>query len=409
MKRKKILLFGARAILILLILLQLNMIFGFSAQPAAKSDETSRRISEDLAKITVKDYETLEKDEQEQIVKRINPPVRKTAHAAEFAVLGTLFFLFFCTFYWDALLCYAASLVAVLVFAAADEFHQTFVNGRSGEWRDVLIDFAGALAAGAVLLLVGVILQRKFPKLRVTRYLLPARVKEKIAFVSDLHRTRPEPVLGRLAELSPDLILVGGDILNKEQLSVPSSRGFAFLRGAAAIAPTYYILGNHEIGCYRRGLVKKRIPRPLTDAERANIEATGVHLLENAVAKVGSLSLCGLTSQGHSLPDVSPDLREAFDRSKGFHILLLHQPEQFAALSPLFPALDLTLSGHAHGGQWDFFGHGTFSPGQGIFPKYTAGFYFDKKLLISRGLGDSTIIPRIHNPREILLLEAENE
>jgi VanZ family protein len=38
--------------------------------------------------------------------------------------------------------------VAIAIgYAVTDELHQTFVDGRTGTWRDVLIDSAGALSA----------------------------------------------------------------------------------------------------------------------------------------------------------------------------------------------------------------------------------------------------------------------
>ena len=77
--------------------------------------------------------------------------VRKAAHVFEFGVLGVLLYLD-----WR-LLGRSAALVplgAGLVFAAADEFLQTFVPARSGEVLDVLIDLCGVAAGvGAGLLL----------------------------------------------------------------------------------------------------------------------------------------------------------------------------------------------------------------------------------------------------------------
>ncbi len=40
-----------------------------------------------------------------------------------------------------------AALLICLIYGATDEFHQTFVDGRSGEVRDVLVDTLGALIA----------------------------------------------------------------------------------------------------------------------------------------------------------------------------------------------------------------------------------------------------------------------
>lgn len=67
-------------------------------------------------------------------------PVRKLAHLGEYAVLG-------------ALAGRAAgrplpALALGAAYAATDEWHQTFVPGRSGQAADVLLDSAGA-AAGA--------------------------------------------------------------------------------------------------------------------------------------------------------------------------------------------------------------------------------------------------------------------
>ena len=61
---------------------------------------------------------------------------------------------------------------------------------------------------------------------------------------------------------------------------------------------------------------------------------------------------------------------------------------------------DIVFAGHAHGGQWRIFGRGMFAPGQGIFPRYTKGFYGN--LLVSAGAHNSEILPRINNKCEIL-------
>jgi VanZ family protein len=45
----------------------------------------------------------------------------------------------------------AQALAICLLWAASDEWHQTFVPGRTGRVRDVAIDAVGALAAMAVL------------------------------------------------------------------------------------------------------------------------------------------------------------------------------------------------------------------------------------------------------------------
>lgn len=76
----------------------------------------------------------------------INAPMRKVIHASVYFVLAFFIMTFLNVvfnhknYFWVLLL---TSLICV-GFAASDEFHQTFVNGRTGQFLDVLIDSAGA-------------------------------------------------------------------------------------------------------------------------------------------------------------------------------------------------------------------------------------------------------------------------
>lgn len=75
---------------------------------------------------------------------------RKFIHAGEYALLTFL--------WWRALRtvlerppAVLASLGVAVAYAASDEFHQTFVSGRSGSPVDVAIDTAGAGLAALLL------------------------------------------------------------------------------------------------------------------------------------------------------------------------------------------------------------------------------------------------------------------
>ena len=75
----------------------------------------------------------------------INYVVRKCAHAGEFGVLMWLWFraLYPQPFTLDKARRFAVSIS--LLYAASDEFHQSFVPERSGQASDVLFDAAGIL------------------------------------------------------------------------------------------------------------------------------------------------------------------------------------------------------------------------------------------------------------------------
>ncbi len=79
--------------------------------------------------------------------------LRKIAHFSEFAVLGLLLAQ-----------CLPArplhSMFGALLCALCDETIQLFVRGRSGQVRDIWIDFAGAVAAIALTELVRLLIRR---------------------------------------------------------------------------------------------------------------------------------------------------------------------------------------------------------------------------------------------------------
>src|SRR3989344_6684000 len=78
--------------------------------------------------------------------------LKKTAHFVEYFILATLMARSFkrsTTLGLSAIL--TLSLMLTVLYAASDEYHQTFVVSRGGRSRDVLIDSTGALAACLVL------------------------------------------------------------------------------------------------------------------------------------------------------------------------------------------------------------------------------------------------------------------
>ncbi|MBQ6175163.1 MAG: metallophosphoesterase [Clostridia bacterium] len=208
----------------------------------------------------------------------------------------------------------------------------------------------------------------------------------KIAFVSDLHDCDHTSWL-RHAE-GVDLIAVAGDLTNRHVHELPK-HAEAFLRDAARIAPVFCSIGNHE----------RRMPKAVE--WRDIMDRSGVTVLDNAAIRYREdLSIGGFSSQESVTDLTAVDLLE---REPGFRLLLCHHPEYFEPWI-LGRGVDLTLSGHAHGGQIRLFNRGLYSPGQGLFPKWTSGFYFHRRLLVSRGVGNHGALPRINDPCELILL-----
>ncbi|MDY3014354.1 MAG: metallophosphoesterase [Evtepia sp.] len=229
----------------------------------------------------------------------------------------------------------------------------------------------------------------------------------RIAHLSDLHNRTFGPENRRLLELleqaNPDLIVLTGDLFDSYRLN--PAVALDFVRRAQAIAPCFFVPGNHEarIASY--------------PSLRQDLQAAGVQALENrsvSLRRAGShLSLVGLADPGFHKRTTFPNSKAYLaahlphcSTQDPYTILLSHRPEYM----PFYvqSGVDLVLSGHAHGGQIRLpFVGGIFSPGQGFFPRYTSGCCQEGQtsMVISRGLGNSSFPLRVLNRPEVVLLE----
>ncbi len=230
------------------------------------------------------------------------------------------------------------------------------------------------------------------------------------AFVSDLHECEIAPVLQAIERSGADAVLVGGDVIHSDE---QYERGIAFLTACASKRKTFCCIGNHE--------------RHYTGDLSALLAPTGAVLLDNQAVEYGGILIGGLSS-GYAVrhasgqkktkkannpfwrlrPTPPPELAflQRFSAGQGYKLLLCHHPEYWARYIRALP-VELTLSGHAHGGQWRIFGRGVFAPGQGIFPRYTSGLYHGR-LLVSRGIGNPHHrIPRINNRPMMAVIRIE--
>ena len=128
---------------ILLVILSMVTIFLFSSEPASNSKETSKNVVKEVVSLVMKDETKVEKVE-----KKINDNliwVRKTAHLAEYFILGFLLINLvkdYKKLSWKYII---ISLVLCALYACTDEFHQIYVLGRNAKVLDVAIDTFGAL------------------------------------------------------------------------------------------------------------------------------------------------------------------------------------------------------------------------------------------------------------------------
>lgn len=151
MKKKNLII----TFLLLFVLLWMGTIFYLSSMNTNESNGRSKVIVSDIVefvgKITHREYNLKEK---EALVEKFNKPIRKCAHASVYFVLSILVLNFLLALHSNLekkyVLVFFMTVFICFLFALTDEYHQTFVYGRTGQFSDVLIDTSGALIATSI-------------------------------------------------------------------------------------------------------------------------------------------------------------------------------------------------------------------------------------------------------------------
>ena len=211
-----------------------------------------------------------------------------------------------------------------------------------------------------------------------------------LAVVADLHDGLFEDVLPAMEGV--DAILIPGDLVDRH--SGGYRRAIGFLQAAPEIAPTFYSVGNHE---------RKH---PHLAEYWPHVERSRVTVLDDSFTEFGGIVLGGLSSRADAGRE-APFLQKMAQRPE-FRLLMCHHPEYYRRYVAHLP-IDLTLAGHAHGGQVRIGKQGIYSPGQWLFPRLTSGLYEDGRLLVSRGMTNATWAPRINCKCELIILHLEAE
>lgn len=79
------------------------------------------------------------------VTEKLNYPLRKIAHASEYFILTFLLIIALKNSRIDGLKIIVFALILCFLYACFDEYHQTFVYGRTGQFSDALIDTLGGI------------------------------------------------------------------------------------------------------------------------------------------------------------------------------------------------------------------------------------------------------------------------
>ncbi len=262
-------------------------------------------------------------------------------------------------------------------------------------------------------------------RLRTTTYALtPPRwtpgLKLRIVVLADPHLTVPYMTVGRWERIiaaanaiKPDLHLLLGDYFatHRYQLArVPIDDCSKAVTALQASLGTYAVCGNHDWWMDRNAQKLKKGPT----AVQVSLEKFGIPVLENKAVRLenggmpfwltGTASIVAIY-KGRGLfegrDDLPGTLAQVTDDAPIIHIA--HEPDLFVDMPE---RVSLTVSGHTHGGQVRLFGYSPVVPSS-YGNRFAYGHVVEegRHLIVSGGLGCSTLPVRFGSPPEIVVLE----
>jgi uncharacterized protein len=238
-------------------------------------------------------------------------------------------------------------------------------------------------------------------KLSLSSARLPEAFKGlKIVHISDIHsgsftdKRAVEKGVELILQQKPDLILFTGDLVNNLASEMDEYQDvFARLKAPMGV---YSTLGNHDYADY--------VKWDSADAKAQNLlklkqvhAAMGWRLLKDEHVRLErngeQIALIGVQNiSGRSSFHSYGSMEKAYQgvNPEHFQILMSHDPSHWdSEVRPLYPMVDLTLSGHTHGMQFGLELPGfRWSPVQYMYKQW-AGLYEEghQRLYINRGFG----------------------
>lgn len=267
-----------------------------------------------------------------------------------------------------------------------------------------------------------------FPRYRLKPTGWPAGLKLRIAAIADIHSCHPWMPAARVRSIvaatnaqKPDLVVLLGDFVATHRFVAEAEDKAAWAAALAELeAPlgVHAVLGNHDWWENRLVQYRRSGPTPVGAA----LEAAGISVYENKAVRVekdgAAFWLAGLGDQWafflnrdlgrfpntfgyEGVDDLAATLAQVTDDAPV--IMMAHEPDVFDRMPG---RVALTMSGHTHGGQVQFFGYAPVVPSR-FGRRYTYGHIVERgrDLIVSGGLGCSGMPIRFGRPPEVPIIE----
>ena len=234
----------------------------------------------------------------------------------------------------------------------------------------------------------------------------------KFVLLSDLHNKSygrdHERLIDKIDSISPDAILVAGDMLTAEKGN-PFEVTLSLMRQLSLRYKIYYGMGNHEYSLKlypeHYGTIYEDYVAELLKMGIQPLINENTYLPEYNVAVCGALIEKRYFKKFRKYPMDEHYLQKILGepRKDACQILIAHTPQYFEEYAVW--GADVVVSGHVHGGimKLPVLG-GVLSPNLTLFPKYDGGKFVRGRstMILSRGLGTHTIPVRVFNPGELV-------
>ena len=233
----------------------------------------------------------------------------------------------------------------------------------------------------------------------------------RVVFLTDVHLREYGQdnceLVQDIRRLAPDLILLGGDLVTYGEGSNYDNM-LSLCSQLSQIAPVCGVLGNHEDELYFLDNDRELVDR---------FTAAGVTILRNQEARYtihdNVISILGVEGSPKNFYNYGASaFMDAVETQTDYdlRICLAHVPTYFTEHLENY-SFELGLAGHTHGGIVRLPKVGPlYSAEEGFLPDYAGGSYAlanSATLIVSRGLGDSSRVPRINNVPELSVIDID--
>ena len=311
-------------------------------------------------------------------------------------------------------------LIAILIIiTASPAVILLFCRFRKNTWeskhKKLTLLFSVILLLGTTTIAYGSFVEPKIITLNYQNIDLEKITKPiKIVFVSDYQVGKykqekfVEKTVEKIIAQNPDIILLGGDIVDNEIYNPEEINFLKPLKQLTAKYPVYAIQGNHEYGVGGGKALtdpKYRVA-DMSQTTKKYLENIGVKFLENQLTEINIKNQSFYLFGGDDLWANKLNLEPLKNREKDLTtIALIHNP--LAAYDVSKETVDLMLSGHTHGGQIRLPFIGPVGRIDDITPTAWYQGWSDinnMKLFVTSGIGESGARARLFNPPEIIIL-----